>query len=94
LTPVTAPSDLAAGFGAGQVDLSWMDNSNNETGFRIERATGAGAFVEIGTVGANVTIFQDTSVQSATTYSYRVIAFDGTGDSLPSNTVTIRTVVP
>ena len=38
-----------------QVNLSWTDISNNETGVRIERKTGTGPFVVIATVGANVT---------------------------------------
>jgi FtsP/CotA-like multicopper oxidase with cupredoxin domain len=95
VTPVVAPSDLAAASpGAQQIDLSWSDNSGNETGFRIERATGAGAFVEIGTVAADVTAYSDTTVLSGTFYSYRVIAFNVDGDSLPSNTVTIRALAP
>ncbi len=94
LAPLTGPSDLTAVASAGQINLSWSDNSSVETGYRIERATGAGAFVEIGTVAADVTTFSDTTVQGATTYSYRVIGFNGSGDSLPSNTMTIRTVVP
>jgi len=36
-----APSDLtAAVYSATRIDLSWIDNSSNEDGFRIERKTG------------------------------------------------------
>jgi len=95
VTPVTAPADLTAALaGVQQINLSWTDNSSNETGFRVERAAGAGAFVEIGTVAADTTTYSDTAVQSGITYSYRVIAFNSSGDSLPSNTVTIGAVVP
>ena len=42
-SPPAAPSTLtAAAASATRIDLSWQDNSNDETGFRIERATGAG----------------------------------------------------
>lgn len=44
LTPLTGPGDQTAAVGAGQINLSWTDNSSIETGYRIERATGAGAF--------------------------------------------------
>ncbi|MGZ6224725.1 MAG: multicopper oxidase domain-containing protein, partial [Syntrophales bacterium] len=91
VTPVAAPYDLIATLAGAQVNLAWTDNSNNETGFRIERATGAGAFVTLGTVGANVTAFSDTTVQSAVIYSYRVFAFNGAGDSLPSDTAMVTT---
>ena len=36
-----APSNLAAAaVGSSTVNLTWTDGSNNETGFKIERATG------------------------------------------------------
>jgi hypothetical protein len=39
--PPTAPSGLAVtGATSSQVSLSWVDNSGNETGFELERATG------------------------------------------------------
>ncbi len=40
--PPTAPSGLAAAENASLVSLAWNDNSSNETGFKIERKTGAG----------------------------------------------------
>jgi fibronectin type 3 domain-containing protein len=88
-----APSNLAAVIGGGgSVDLSWTDNSGNETGFRIERSTDGGAtFPVTATVGANVNTYSDTTVAPSTTYTYRVIAFNIAGDSLPSNIVTITT---
>ena len=88
VTPVAAPYDLTAIAGVQQVTLDWIDNSSNETGFRIERATGAGSFAPIGTVHSNVTTYIDATVQPNTTYAYRVFAFDSIGDSLPSNTAT------
>ena len=95
VTPVAAPLDLAATVAATtQVNLSWTDNSNNETGFRIERATGLGVFVAIGTNAAGVTTYSDSTVVPATTYSYLVIAFNASGNSLPSNTATVTTTVP
>jgi hypothetical protein len=75
---------------AAQVTLSWTDNANNEAGFRVERATGSGAFVEInGSIAANATTYLDATAAAGATYSYRVRAFNTAGDSAYSNTATI-----
>lgn len=45
--PPSAPSGLSANaVSSSQINLSWTDNSNNETGFRIERKSGGGYFSE------------------------------------------------
>jgi len=81
-----APTGLGATvIGPYQVNLAWTDASTNESGFRIERATGAGAFAPLGTVGANVTAYSDITAQPATTYNYRVFAYNASGDSPTSN---------
>jgi len=57
-----APSGLTAtAVSASQINLTWTDNSNVETGFRIERKTGVGGtYAEIGSVGLDVvTAIQD-----------------------------------
>ncbi len=66
--------------------LSWTDNANNETGFRIERKTNAGGtYASVGTVGANATNFTDSGVfTQGNVYYYRVIATGSAGDSAPS----------
>ncbi|MCD6082202.1 ASPIC/UnbV domain-containing protein [candidate division WOR-3 bacterium] len=56
--------------------LRWEDNSTNEDGFRIERATSPdGPFSPIATVGANVTEYMDDDLTPHTTYYYRVCGF-------------------
>ena len=79
-SPVTTPSGLSATpVSATQINLSWTDNSNNETGFKIERKTGAGAFAQIATMGANVTTYSNTTgLVANTTYTYRVRYYQGT----------------
>jgi len=85
-----APSGLSGAVAGSQVNLTWTDNSTNETGFRIERAVNGGGFAAIGTTLANVTTFTDAGVIAAgTAYSYRVFAYNAAGDSLPSNTWTL-----
>jgi phosphodiesterase/alkaline phosphatase D-like protein len=86
--PPAAPSNLiATAVSASQINLAWQDNSNNELGFHIERCTGAQCsnFVQIDSVGANVTSFQSTGLTASTTYRYRVRAFNAGGTSAASN---------
>lgn len=94
-SPPNAPSSLTATAPAyNQVNLSWVDNSTNEQGFYIERATGSGSFARIATVTANTVTFSDFTVTGATTYSYRVQAYNTGGPSAYSNTVAITTPNP
>jgi hypothetical protein len=84
-----APSGLA-GVGIAlngnnrAVVLNWVDNSNNESSFTIQRCTGttlttcgptaAGWANVTTTVPANATTYQDNGVVRRTTYSYRMRA--------------------
>lgn len=71
------------------ISLSWNDNSNNETGFRIERSTDNIAFVEIAVVGENVTRYTDFGPFDARQiYAYRVRAYNEFGNSGYTNTRT------
>ena len=70
---------------AAQLQLSWVDNSSDETGFNVERKTGTtGTYAQIASVGANVTSYTDSSLTNSTTYCYRVNAFNNAGNSLYS----------
>jgi len=90
-----APSILiATAVSASQIDLSWLDQSDNETGYRIERQSGSGAFVQIGLTAPNVTSYADSGLPAAATFTYRVQAV-GNGrdvrDSAWSNQATAIT---
>ncbi len=89
-----APTGLVAtAFSSTQINLSWTDNSTNETGFKIERKTGSGGtYAEIATVGADVTAFSDTGLTATTAYFYRVRATNATGDSAYSNEASATTL--
>jgi transcriptional regulator CtsR len=86
-TVPAAPSALAATAATvNQINLTWTDNANNETQFKIERKTGAGGtYAQIATPGANSTSHSDTTVSPSTTYYYRVRANNSAGDSTFSN---------
>ncbi len=77
LTPVlllavpNSPSNLRLTPSTNTVLLSWNDNSNNETGFKIFRD---GEF--IATVGANSISYKDENLKKETTYTYTVKASD------------------
>lgn len=96
-TPPTlpaAPTALAASAASSsQINLTWTDNATNETGFKIERCTGAGctSFSQIATVGANVSSYANTGLAASTSYSYRVRAYNEAGDSGFSNTASATT---
>lgn len=65
--------------------LNWVDNSDNEDGFKIDRKlTQTGPWAEIGQVGPNITTFAD-NVTDQQLYCYRVKAFNNAGDSPASN---------
>jgi YD repeat-containing protein len=83
----TAPSLLSANaISTSQINLTWTDNSFNETGFKIERKTGvSGTYSEIATTAAGATGFSNTGLQPNTQYFYRLRATNLGGDSAYSN---------
>lgn len=77
----TAPSGLAASrISETQINMSWTDNTSDETGYRVERCSqttcGDSDFVQVGAdLPANTASFPDTGLTPNTTYTYRVKAF-------------------
>jgi Fibronectin type III domain/PQQ enzyme repeat len=88
-----APTNLTAtAVSSGQINLSWTDNSNNETGFVINRTQDPSVLWNyVTTVGANVTSYSNTGLHASTTYFYRVQAINAGGGSAWSNTASART---
>jgi len=76
---------------ASEALLAWTDASTNETGFRIERATGTGAFQLVGTAPANATGALVSGLTAGTAYTFRVLAVRSTTLSSPSNAVKVTT---
>lgn len=75
--PFNPPSNLVAtATGTSTIDLTWTDNTTDETGFAIERSLGpSGPFIEIDRVAAGVTNYGDTGLAENTEYCYQVRAF-------------------
>ena len=104
LQTLDSPGDLGAKTGSTTVGpssntvpcvaLVWTDNSDDESGFSIERCTkiknGYTAYTQVGTVAPDMTSYTD--VVGSGTYSYRVRAYDlDTGIvSEYSNVVSVR----
>jgi hypothetical protein len=71
---------------AAQFQLSWVDNSTDEVGFKIERGPAtAGPFTQIGTAGSNIASYTDSGLADATNFCYRVRAYNAAGDSAYTN---------
>lgn len=86
ITIPKAPTTLVANAASStQINLSWTDNANDETGFELERSTDALAFTKIADLGPNVTSYQHTGLPPATRYWYRVLAKNTAGKSVYSN---------
>jgi hypothetical protein len=76
--PANATATVVSG---GRVDVSWIDQSNNELGFAIERSADGLNYFVADTVGTSLTGYSDRTVQPGGTYFYRVHAFNPGGAS-------------
>ncbi len=75
---VKAPSNTnAVAVSVSRIDVSWQDNSPNETGFEVHRSTTgpSGTFTLLAPPGRNATAFGDTGLVPSTQYCYKVRAF-------------------
>lgn len=82
--PLT-PSGLAVSFD-GTAEITWVDNSDGETGFLIERSVNGGEYTTLTTTAADATSFSDDGTfDSNSIYIYRVQAIGGSGNSGYSN---------
>jgi fibronectin type 3 domain-containing protein len=85
-----APGNLKAQAEESDIVLYWEDNSDDETGFRIERAVDnrftQGFFSKA--TGPDVTLYKDLNLPAGT-YFYRVAAIYGSGVSEYSNVVSV-----
>ena len=91
-----APSGLdAAPTSFNSIQLNWVDQSSDESNFRIFRkGPGSAGFVQIGSTGANTTTYTDTTAIANAAYFYRVRATNVAGASVFSQTQPVWTPNP
>lgn len=90
------PSNLVATAAPGQVTVRWTDESDNETGFRLERSANGGAFFFWIQLPANTATYLDPQVSTGGTYAYRVSAINAAGRSgtIESPAVVVPSAIP
>ena len=74
----SAPSNATAVAASHtQLNISWRDDSANESGFEIHRSTtgASGVFSLLSSTGANATSYSDGGLTPASEYCYKVLAF-------------------
>jgi hypothetical protein len=70
------------------IGLTWTDNSDNESGFQIERQTGGtGPWTVVTTTAADIVSYSDATVLPETQYAYRVSAVNSAGTTAVTNVV-------
>ncbi len=97
VTPATVPSapqNLQAVAGNGQVTLSWSapvsDGGSPLIEYRVYRSTTSGSgYVLVASVADGVTTYTDDSVSNGVTYYYVVRAVNALGESANSNEVSV-----
>ncbi|NLR69110.1 cadherin-like domain-containing protein [Chitinophaga varians] len=89
--PATNVKAMAVSF--NKINVTWTDNSSDETGFEIYRSESqVGPFQIIATTKANVTAYTDSLLAPQTTYYYQVqpISRNGNGGSSLSDISGLR----
>jgi hypothetical protein len=81
----------ASASSSSNINLSWVDNSDNETGFDIERSLNGSTWSLITTVASNVSSYANSGLTASTTYYYRVRAKNTAGNSSYTNTASATT---
>ena len=85
------PTNLTAVLEASNsIVLNWLDNSENENYFSVERSSDNTNFTSIAFLNRNVITYKDSSrgFQTGQSYQYRIKSYSNT-DSAVSNTVSI-----
>ena len=87
------PQLVVAPASGTELDLTWTDNANNESGYEVWRSISSGAWVRIAQLAANTVTYMDVGLSQGTNYSYYVRAVDSAGYA-DSNIVNSATPVP
>jgi hypothetical protein len=92
--PVSAPTSLtASAVSSSQINLTWVDNNSNETGYLVESSlSSSSGFAQIVNLPQNTQSYSSTRLVAATTYYYRVRAVHDGAYSAYSNVASARTL--
>jgi|GEM_PF-1986798 len=89
---IKAPSGLTGKYDSGVV-LTWTKSATSTIdGYHVYRSTQkTTGFTRVGTVDSSKTTYTDITTTADTTYHYYVRAYSNVGESVSSNTVSIKT---
>ncbi|UZR96772.1 fibronectin type III domain-containing protein [Chondrinema litorale] len=74
------------------VNLTWSDNSSDESGFQIERSVGNNSnYSLLTTTASNVESYTNTGLAPETTYFYKVRSYNSAGYSVYSSEISVTT---
>ena len=66
---------VATASSANEINITWIDRSDNEVGFRLKRTQDSGATWQLAAdLSENTVSYSDTGLTEATTYQYKIMA--------------------
>lgn len=74
--------------------LTWNDDYDYESGFKISRKTGNDVFEEIAVLDENSRYYKDSKLEDGKTYIYSITAFSEINESRPSVSVSAELLFP
>ncbi len=81
-TAPCAPTDLtAAAVSTDQINLSWSDHAENESGYILERKSGTTPYMVLTVRGPDTESYSDMNLTSNTVYTYRIRSYNDWGES-------------
>jgi len=90
--PPAAPGTLkAAVVSKSQINLTWVDASADETGFKVERSTDGVTYTQLTTLAVNSTSYASTALSAGKKYYYRVRSYNANGNSAYTAVVSATT---
>jgi alpha-tubulin suppressor-like RCC1 family protein len=94
--PPATPANLqATAASSTAINLTWVDASINEDGFKVFQGTdNSNVTTLVATLGAGITSYSNTGLTPSTTNHYRVLAFNSGGESALSNLASATTQPP
>jgi hypothetical protein len=92
-TPLSPSTATASASSKTSIQLKWMDNSNNETGFEVWRSTDNSNFSLLTTLSTNVNTYADGGLATDSRYYYKVRALKDTAKSEFTNVAGASTFI-